>query len=58
MAYNARKTEHTGPKKGRGGYAGRKADAKRESAKVRRRNEANEISHQIDEILEKDRRIA
>lgn len=38
MAGNAKKTEHSGPKKGRGAYWGRKADAKRESNKVRRDN--------------------
>jgi len=36
MAGNARKTEHTGSKKGRGAYWGRKADAKRESNRARR----------------------
>lgn len=58
MAYNARKTEHTGPKRGRGGYAGRKANAKRESAKMRRRGDAKEITRQIDEILQQGRRIS
>lgn len=43
MAYHVKKTEHAGPKKGRGGYAGRKADAKRESSKLRRRRNAQEI---------------
>lgn len=38
MAGNAKKTEHAGPKKGRGAYWGRKAEAKRESNKVRREN--------------------
>jgi len=38
MAGRARKTEHAGPKQGRGAYWGRKADAKRESNKVRREN--------------------
>jgi len=38
MAGRARKTEHAGPKMGRGAYWGRKADAKRESNKVRREN--------------------
>jgi hypothetical protein len=36
MAHRAKKTEHAGPKKGRGGYYGRKRDAKHESAKRRR----------------------
>jgi hypothetical protein len=38
MAYNARKTEHAGAKKGRGAYYGRKADAKKASAHRRRQN--------------------
>lgn len=38
MAGRAHKTEHAGPKKGRGAYWGRKAEAKRESNKVRREN--------------------
>lgn len=38
MAYKAKKTEHAGPKKGRGAYWGPKQDAKRESNKLRRRN--------------------
>lgn len=38
MGEKAKKTEHAGPKKGRGAYWGRKADAKRESRKVRRQN--------------------
>jgi len=35
MAERARKTEHAGAKRGRGAYWGRKAEAKRESNKVR-----------------------
>lgn len=38
MAYAALKTEHSGSKKGRGAYWGRKADAKKESKKLRRLN--------------------
>jgi hypothetical protein len=37
MAYKAKKTEHSGSKKGRGTYYGRKRDAKRESTRSRRR---------------------
>ncbi len=36
MANEAQKTEHSGPKKGRGAYWGRKKDAKKESNRVRR----------------------
>lgn len=36
MGYEAKKTEHSGPKKGCGAYWGRKVDAKKESNKKRR----------------------
>jgi hypothetical protein len=36
MAYRAKMTEHTGAKKAKGGYAGRKKEAKKESNKLRR----------------------
>jgi hypothetical protein len=39
MASRAKKTEHAGPKKGRGAYYGRKRDAKRDSRKRRRHND-------------------
>jgi hypothetical protein len=38
MAGKSKKTEHAGPKKGRGAYWGHKADAKRESDRLRRKN--------------------
>ena len=38
MAGKAHKTEHSGPKMGHGAYWGRKADAKRETNKLRREN--------------------
>lgn len=37
MALKVRKTEHAGPKRGRGGYWGRRADAKHDSSRKRRR---------------------
>jgi len=40
MANKAKLTEHVGAKKGRGAYAGRKIDAKRESNKLRRQESA------------------
>jgi hypothetical protein len=43
-AYNANKTEHSGAKKGKGGYHGRKQDAKRDSNKKRRANDKKAIS--------------
>lgn len=39
MANAATKTEHSGAKRGKGAYYGRKADAKRESNKARRAND-------------------
>ena len=42
MAHNATRTEHAGPKRGRGAYWGRKKDAKRQSKKARRRNDRAE----------------
>jgi len=39
MAYNAKKTEHAGAKKGRGAYYGRKADAKKASNRRRRKDD-------------------
>jgi hypothetical protein len=43
MASKAHKTDHSGPKKGRGAYWGRKKNAKKESNKVRRRAARSEI---------------
>ena len=51
MANYANKTEHVGAKKGRGAYPGRKADAKRESDKARRRNS----KLLVDDALEKSK---
>jgi len=39
LANQAQKTEHSGAKKGRGAYWGRKKDAKKESNSVRRKND-------------------
>ena len=47
MAGNAKKTEHAGPKKGRGAYWGRKAEAKRESNKVRREDAKRAVQHDL-----------
>lgn len=43
-AYNARETEHSGAKKGKGAYYGRKQDAKRDSDKKRRENDKKACS--------------
>ena len=39
MAYNARKTEHAGAKRGRGAYYGRKVAAKNDSRRQRREDD-------------------
>jgi hypothetical protein len=43
MAYNAKKMEHAGPKKGTGTFYGRKAAAKKASNRRRRENNKHEI---------------
>ena len=42
MAYNAKKTEHAGPKKSRGAFYGPKAEAKKASKRRRRQNDKRE----------------
>ncbi len=44
MGYNAKKTEHSGAKKGSGAYWGRKTDAKKQSN--RKRRDQNKILEQ------------
>ena len=39
MAYHSGKTEHSGAKKGRGAFWGHKADAKKGSKRVRRKDD-------------------
>ncbi len=39
MAFQAKKTEHSGAKKGKGAYWGRKVDAKKESNRMRREDD-------------------
>jgi len=46
MAYQTKKTEHSGAKKGNGAYWGRKVGAKKESNRVRR--EADKKSVQVE----------
>jgi len=36
MAFKAKKSEHSGPKRGNGAYYGYKRDAKKESNRIRR----------------------
>ncbi|MBI4468075.1 MAG: hypothetical protein HY650_02005 [Acidobacteria bacterium] len=49
VAYKAKKTEHSGSKRGNGAYRGPKKDAKRESAKTRRMNSKDQIRDEIQE---------
>lgn len=43
MGYEAKKTEHSGPKRGNGAYWGYRWDAKKESNRIRRENAKREI---------------
>lgn len=43
MGYEAKKTEHCGPKHGNGAYWGYRWDAKKESNRIRRENWKREI---------------
>jgi hypothetical protein len=43
MGYEAKKTEHCGPKRGEGAYWGYKWEAKKESNRIRRENTKREI---------------
>lgn len=47
MGYEAKKTEHAGPKKGNGAYWGPKEDAKKESNRIRRRNARQSIGEEL-----------
>ena len=49
MAYEVKKTEHSGPKKGKG-YWGRKADAKKQSDRIRRENGKSLIEKSVSEL--------
>ena len=55
MGYEAKKTEHCGPKRGEGAYWGYKWEAKKESNRIRRENAKREIR---DAGNEDDRRLA
>ena len=46
MGYQAKKTEHAGPKRGNGAYWGPKKQAKQERNKIRRRNAQRQIREQ------------
>ncbi|MDF0645285.1 MAG: hypothetical protein P0111_14745 [Nitrospira sp.] len=50
MAGKAKKTDHAGPKRGRGAYWGRKADAKRESNRFRREIAKQALQHGLEDF--------
>jgi hypothetical protein len=43
MGYEAKKTQHSGPKRGNGAYWGYKSEAKKESNRIRRESGKPEI---------------
>ncbi len=47
MGYEAKKTEHCGPKRGNGAYWGYKWEAKKESNRIRRENWKREIRKEL-----------
>jgi hypothetical protein len=55
MAYKAKKTEHSGAKHGNGAYWGPKADAKKESNRIRRVGSAAELRAQFEDACVRDR---
>ncbi|MGA2268862.1 MAG: hypothetical protein ABSH44_10375 [Bryobacteraceae bacterium] len=51
MGYEARKTEHSGTKRGNGAYWGYKSEAKKESNRIRRENWKREIRDDTIEVM-------
>ena len=47
MGFEAKKTEHCGPKRGNGAYWGYRWDAKKESNRIRRENWKREIRDEV-----------
>ena len=47
MGFEAKKTEHCGPKRGNGAYLGYRWDAKKESNRIRRENWKREIRDEV-----------
>ena len=54
MGYEAKKTEHSGPKRGNGAYWGYKWEAKKESNRIRRENAKREIRAAAVEVFVED----
>ena len=51
MGYEAKKTEHSGSKRGNGAYWGYKWEAKKESSRIRRENWKREIRDDSIEVM-------
>ena len=51
MGYEAKKTEHSGAKRGNGAYWGYKWEAKKESNRIRRENWKREIRGETIEVI-------
>jgi hypothetical protein len=51
MGYEAKKTEHGGPKRGNGAYWGCRWDAKKESNRIRRENAKRQVRETAMQIL-------
>ena len=54
MGYEAKKTEHSGPKRGNGAYWGYRWDAKKESNRIRRENAKREVRRELSAALSAD----
>ena len=54
MGYEAKKTEHSGPKRGNGAYWGYKCEAKKESNRIRRENWKREIRADAIEVVREE----
>ena len=56
MGYEAKKTEHSGPKRGNGAYWGYKWEAKKESNRIQRENWRREVRDDTLEVVAEDSR--
>jgi hypothetical protein len=54
MGYEAKKTEHCGPKRGNGAYWGYKWEAKKESNRIRRENAKRGIRDATIDVVRHD----
>jgi hypothetical protein len=54
MGYEAKKTEHSGPKRGNGAYWGYKWRAKKESNRIRRENAKREVRDATNDVIKEE----